>query len=94
MYTSGGEVTAPRSSRVEAEGWAAGAGQAPSNGNPARVPSSELRPAPGAAHRSVQVEAVGREVVVAQAPGQGSEAKEGGSRFALVLNPRAPAETA
>ena len=73
---------------------AAEAAEAPSNGNPARVPSSELRPAPDRAPRSALVEAAGRAVAVAQAPGQGNKAEAEVSRLAPVLNPRAPAETA
>ncbi len=87
-------VTAPRSSREAAAVRAAGVGEALSNGNPARVPSSELPPAPGAALRSAQVEVVGQEAVAAQAPGQGNKAEAEVSRLAPVLNPRAPAETA
>ncbi len=89
-----GAEPAVRAAKDPAVGQAAGAAQAPSNGSPARVQSRGLRPAPDTVPHSVQVEAAGREVAVAQAPGQGNEAKEGGSRLALVLNPLAPAETA
>ena len=89
-------VTAPRNNLVEgavlAADKAAGAAQAPSNGSPARVPSSELRPAPDRAPRSALVEAVGREVAAVQAPGQGNKAEVEGSKLVLVLNPRAQAE--
>ena len=70
------------------------AAEAPSNGNPARVPSSELPPALDRAPRSAQVEPAGRAAAVAQAPGQGNKAETEVSRLAPVLNPRAPAETA
>ncbi len=72
----------------------AGAAQAPSNGSPARVLSSELPPAPEALPRSARVEAAGGEVAVAKAPGQGNKAEAEVSKLALALNPRAPAETA
>ncbi len=89
-----GGVTAPRSALVEVVVRVAGAAQAPSNGSLARVPSSELPPAPDRAPRSVQVEAVGEEVAVAKAPGQGNKAEAEVSKLALALNPLAPAETA
>ncbi len=80
---------------AEPVGRAAAVAQAPNSGSPARVPSSELRLAPGAALRSAQVEAAGRgAAAVVQAPGQGNEAEEGASKLVLVLNLRAPAETA
>ena len=89
---------APRSARVEAAVRAAAAARAPNLGSPARVPSSDLPPAPGSARghapRSVLVEAASRAVAVAQASRVDNEAEAGGSRLALVLNLRAPAETA
>ncbi len=85
---------APRSARVEAAVRAAAAARAPNLGSPARVPSSDLPPAPDRAPRSVQVEAVGEEVAVAKAPRQGNKAEAGDSRLVPALNRRAPADTA
>ena len=75
-------------------GRAAAAARAPNLGSPARVPSSDLLPAPGVLLRSALVEAAGRAVAVAQAPREDNEEEAGGSSLALVLNPRAPVGTA
>ena len=89
-----GGVTAPHSNRVEAAGRAAGVAEVPSNGSPARVPSSDLPPALEVAPRSAQVEALGREVAEAKAPGLGNKAEAEASNPVPALNPRAPTEAA
>lgn len=63
-------------------------------GSPARVPGSEFLPTPGVLPRSALVEAAGRAVAAAQAPREDNGAEAGGSRLALVLNPRTPVGTA